>query len=1024
MPAKLEIILFGQPVIRVNRKKITVDTRKATALIAYLAVKNQPVSRDVLCNLLWTDYPGHNARSALRRTLSVSNSALNNEWLVADTNTIALTASPHLYVDANHFRNLLEQAEQHHHPENQLCETCASYLTEAVKLYQEDFLAGFNLRDSINFEQWQAVESEELQRKLELTLEKLAYWNHYVNEFEKAIAYGIRWLNLDPLNEEANLSLMHIYAKSGQRSAALRQYQNYANLLDNELGISPMQETTEFYEKLRSETISPVSQVSPLLLSSEPMQRDVSLPTNLPNFTTKFIGREKDIQEIVALLKNEDCRLLTLVGPTGIGKTRLIVELVQQGLWGDVVYFLPLSEIESLEELKTAIQNIWDWENASNYVQSSNTQNKLVILDGFEKHLAHVNLIQELLPNAGSFKIVAISHTSLNVQNEWLFQLRGLPILDPNDLQDSSAIELFASRAKQINAKFSMSANRQTIQEICQILEGIPLSIELATQLTQFMSCHELAEALKLDFKILSTSLQNLPPRHRSIQALFEHAWNLLNTEEQLALCQLTIFEGGFDKAAVQNITEIPFETLSRLIEKSFIGQGKNGHYFIYHMFYPYACNFMRQDAEVYRQLQAKHAPYYTALLAGQNLETTEQAVALDWITANLKNISSAWNWAVAYSEIETLQACLHNLFQFYENLSLFKEGQDIFSQSWQTLKRNELDFQVKQEVISRLIARDAVFRCHLNDYQTALDLFNESRDLCTGLALWEEVAFVENYLGIISTVRGEYAEAKTLLQHSLDIYEELKIPLGTAKVLNNMGILNTYQGCYHNAINILMQSLTIYKSLGNERFVAYTFNNLGKASLGLENFVDAESFFKESYRIKKNLGDEWGAACTLINIGQIAEVNAEYQVAQQSYRESLEICTALNKQNGIIIALSHLGNLAVKTCNSDDNGVRYFLKALSLIRESGLQYRMADNLIGICVLFMRQGKRIYAQQFLQLVAHDEQASQKSRERARQLLNDEFDEVSALADNEFMQISRDDILKEILSIEHRWALEL
>lgn len=229
--SRLALYLLGSPQIELDGKLVEISRRKATALLAYLAVTGQAHSRDALATLLWPDYDQSRARGALRRTLSTLNTALNDIWLEADRETIELKRNANLFVDVEQFRHYLTEGPPATQTEPEPCRPCISLLSEAAALYRDDFLAGFTLRDSPAFDEWQFFQTENLRRELAGALKTLVDCYVLQSEYESALTYARRWLELDPLHEPAHRRLMMLYTQTDQRAAALRQYQACVRIL-------------------------------------------------------------------------------------------------------------------------------------------------------------------------------------------------------------------------------------------------------------------------------------------------------------------------------------------------------------------------------------------------------------------------------------------------------------------------------------------------------------------------------------------------------------------------------------------------------------------------------------------------------------------------------------------------------------------------------------------------------------------------------------------------------------------------
>lgn len=328
--SQLNLFLLGPPRLEREGHLVEVDTRKAIALMAFLAVSGESHSRDALATLLWPDYDQTHARGALRRTLSALNKALAGDWLEVDRETIGLNPSVPLWLDVAEFQRRLKSCRSHNHPADAPCADCLTALTEAVTLYRDDFLAGFTLRDSPDFDEWQYFQTESLRRELAGALEGLVRCHTLHQEFEPAITFARRWLALDPLHEQAHRELMRLYAWAGQRGAALRQYRECVRILDQELGVPPLDETTQLYATLQENrlplppsTFSRDTQVSslPAAVSSAP-------PARPRQFDYPLVGRAAEwaamLEAYAASCANG--HLIVLQGEAGIGKTRLAEE--------------------------------------------------------------------------------------------------------------------------------------------------------------------------------------------------------------------------------------------------------------------------------------------------------------------------------------------------------------------------------------------------------------------------------------------------------------------------------------------------------------------------------------------------------------------------------------------------------------------------------------------------------------------------------------------------------------------------
>jgi DNA-binding SARP family transcriptional activator/predicted ATPase len=442
--SRLALHLLGPPHVERDGVPIQVDTRKAIALLAYLAVTGERHRRASLANLLWPEYDRTRGRAALRRTLYTLRKALDGAWLEVDQEEIGLvpvvdlpTGSERtLWVDVEQFHALLAACEMHGHLPSQVCPACVAPLTEAGALVRGDFLAGFSLRDSYNFDDWQFFQADALRRELAGALERLVRWYSAQREFETAAGYARRWLALDPLNEPAHCELMKLYTWSGQRPAALRQYKECVRVLELQLSVSPQATTNQLYKAIAAGCVP----------SSPVPDRRLALPAWPPPFLQEedraespiFVARE---QELAKLGRHLDAALegraavAFVTGEAGSGKTALIRQfaLRAQAAHLDLVIawgrgnaqtgvgdpYLPFREILSV--LTGDVQALW----AAGAMTSEQARRLWRLLPCTVQALVEVgpDLLDRFLPGAA---VVRRASAVAPLGSGWLAQLQGL----------------------------------------------------------------------------------------------------------------------------------------------------------------------------------------------------------------------------------------------------------------------------------------------------------------------------------------------------------------------------------------------------------------------------------------------------------------------------------------------------------------------------------------------------------------------------------------------------------------------
>jgi DNA-binding SARP family transcriptional activator len=432
----LEIFLFGKPRVERDGAAVTIARRKALALLAYLVVTRQAHSRDALIALLWPELDSEHGRAVFRSTLADLSQAIGKDMLAVAGDGVACQA-PALRVDVARFHDLLAQVAGHNDPRGRPCHDCLAALAEAVELYRADFLAGFTLGDAVEFDAWQTFQTESLRLELAAALEKLAQGLAGRGAHAAALAQARRWLALDPLHEPAQRLVMQLHAAAGDRAAAIRQYRECAKSLQDELGVEPEPQTTALFEAIRSGSVSERPS-APLLLSSP------APPHNLPPDPTPFIGREPELAQVAARLADPDCRLLTVLGPGGIGKTRLAIQAARDeaGRFAHGACFVDLAPIASAELLAATILRTLQApafgaaESDQHVLSYLAGRQLLLVLDNYEHLLTGAEpdrcdgygLVTKILGAAPQVKLLVTSRARLNVRAEWLETLEGMRV--------------------------------------------------------------------------------------------------------------------------------------------------------------------------------------------------------------------------------------------------------------------------------------------------------------------------------------------------------------------------------------------------------------------------------------------------------------------------------------------------------------------------------------------------------------------------------------------------------------------
>jgi len=707
---KLEIRLLGPPRVLASGRILPIRRRKALALTAVLASSRTPHTRELLAAMFWPEADRDSAHAQIRNHLWILRAAGLGPWLSAEGEMVELREGEGLWVDVKEYRRLLGLAGLVPGRRGALSPQAEPSLNEAVAIYQAPFLAGFHLSDSLAFDEWQLREEEALRIGLGAALDALIRLREERGDMEGAVANACRRMELDPFDERSLRTLMTLYARMGRRKEALLWCERTSKLLDREMELAPSPETVLLRDQIlarRAGCGEGPDDLVPRPASVAPSR------IALPEPPTPFVGREEELKEIAQYLDEPGLRLLTLTGPGGCGKTRLALQAGRtlRDRFPDGVVFVSLASVEAGYLIPAALAEVWslplgtrDRAPSSAGSGSSGSFGELIdflrdkqlllILDNLEQVVNDLGPLREILARTRRPVFLATSRVRLRMAGEQILEVEGLPWPErgasPDELPRYPSVRLLLQACRRMRSLSNPSpAELQAAGEISRRLRGHPLGIELAASWAHCLSVVEIAEQLAASLDLEAAPKTDIPPRHRSLRAVFEQSWALLSAEERTAFRRLSLSPGSFDREAALEIGRTTPAVFASLIEQSILRPTRDRRFEILDTLRQFGREKLAADVREEAAVRDRAARHYLGRLidARFSIEGVGQRKTLRNLTCDRHHLRSAWLRAAERGWITAMSKAVRPLFLFYDMSSRVAEGAEVFGLATRDLK-------------------------------------------------------------------------------------------------------------------------------------------------------------------------------------------------------------------------------------------------------------------------------------------------------------------------------------------------
>ncbi len=996
-------VLGALQVTLADGEMVQFQSDQTRALLAYLAVEaDRPHRREALTGLLWPDEPEQTARHNLRQALfslrqTIGDPAAHPPYLHITRNEIQFNRASEFTLDVASFNAHLAAASSHTHSRLDACAVCAPRLQHAVDLYRGKFLQEFFLKDSAAFEEWALAQREALHQRALDALTDLATYYEQHGDLGATRRSAVRQLELDPWREQAHRQMMRVLALEGQLGAAIAQYETCRRVLVEELGVEPSSETRELYERIKDGRWE--LEVGHLHNGSTPNTKPPT--SNLPVHLTPFIGRERELEDLGQLIADPACRCVTLVGPGGIGKTRLAVQATSKHRheFAQGVAFIPLVTIHSVEAIVPAIAQalgfsfygptsprvqLFSYLRDKQMLLVLDNVEQLVVADSLQGNAAE--LFVDLMQHTPDIKLLLTSREPLNVQGEWVFQVEGLLI--PEDdrveaIESSAAVALFLQRAQRARVGFTVSEKeRPSVARLCRSVGGNPLALELAATWVRTLSVAEIVKEIERSLDFLSTTVRDLPERHRSIRAVFDHSWKMLTAEEQSVLRDLSVFHGPFHRAAAEQVAGASLSTLSALVSKSLVRRTATGYYDLHELVRQYAAS--RLAAAELASVAERHSQYYLDWL-GQcavPLRDQRQKETVTELAAEIDNLRVAWDWAITHHDFARTHHVSPALWYLFELRSWLAEGETIFSHAAEAIQAHEAEITSREDALiamNAMRAHAAFFSFRLGKISAAYAALVPGATYLQASADQVAGIYALAYLGIACWQLRKFTEARERLQASLEKARACGERWYETVVGEYIGYVAHDMGEDDQARRYLTEALANARAIGDPMLMVQALSFLGQATMASGEPGKAGPFWRECLALAQEIGYRSGIGRALDGLGLVTHAT-DPEEARAMFAASCAVFSETGDLRNLAVALCHRGYNALALDDAAD-AQSSFIQVLRLSRDSGYLPFALEALAGLAT----HSNAERALELVALVLQHPAAAHETRSRAERL---------------------------------------
>jgi predicted ATPase/transcriptional regulator with XRE-family HTH domain len=724
-------------------------------------------------------------------------------------------------------------------------------------------------------------------------------------------------------------------------------------------------------------------------------------PMNIPHPATPLIGRDRELAEITRLVQEPQCQLLTLTGLGGTGKTRLAIEAARllQGKFADGVYFVSLAGVDTPNHILPAVANALGIsfygpnDTKQQFFHYLHGRQTLLVLDNLEHLLDGIDLFGELLKFAPGVTLLVTSREQLHLQSEWVFEVRGLPFPQAYQMdatEQSEAFQLFLWRARQAKSDFQIDQNEyEAVGRICKLVHGLPLAIELAAMWTRMLSCEEIVQEIERGLEFLAVNsravaARDVAPRHRSLQAVFDHSWDLLVDEERNVLMRLSVFRGGFSREAAEQIAGANMMSLVSLLDKSLIWRVASGRYDIHPLIRQYLAVRLKENAAEEQATCCKYSRYYLGLLKAQEagLRSSRQKDTLLELDREIDNIRFAWSIAIENGLLDLLRESAEPLYYNYELRQYFCEAEDLFRQA--------VDADRLKDLKAYMANFQAFFTLRQGKNREAITLFETSLPILrrNGPDRSKQdqfpLTFALVHLGVVYWAMGEFEKARQHMEEGLSLSRSIEQTWLRGMALGFLGSLWHDLGDYPRAYEFLHEAMKHFWADGDPYLTLFIGIYYCRTLMVLNRLDEAQSMLQDGLRGIQETGNRWLTALGLEYLARVARVSGDDRETLRLLEESVQLHREVGDPWSLALALLELSRY--KLSSSDLNSAEhYILEALKMAIETNSTPVTTEGLGILAAICAERGLKVEALCMLKYILQHPSSKQDTRDHAASL---------------------------------------